>query len=167
MKVSLFILLISATWFCSCAGTNKTPASEIQGDTTSLSAAYNYAITENNDTIQSVRLIYKNKENYIHQPFSKLLKDFKYPVAFYTPGSNFYDVKQTPNITIYFRKTNLRFTPTQRPFALVISWDSPASSDTVWSMGKKTKGVWTDLENDYFGKMKIKDIIWPQWVSKN
>ena len=114
-----------------------------------------------NDTLAYVRTsIIDRKSKYIGKELNVLLNDLELPINNYTiGGSNLRGI--SPSLSLKFYPKNVLELKRQAkidPVILVIIWETPLSKDDILPILLKSKGVWTNEEQEYYGKQKVKDI---------
>ena len=115
-----------------------------------------------NDTLAYVRTsIIDRKSEYIGKELNVLLKDLELPIRSYSTGSsNLRGI--SPSSTFYFYSKNVVDVKTYNridPVILTIVWEIPLPLDIVIPMWLKNKNMWTNEEQEYYGKQKVKDIV--------
>ncbi len=115
-----------------------------------------------NDTLAYMRTsIIDRKSKYIGKELNILLNDLELPIHSYLIGlSNLRGI--SPGISLKFYPKNVVELKRQAridPVILNIVWETPLPLDIVNPMLIKSKGVWTNEEQEYYGKQIIKDIV--------
>ena len=115
-----------------------------------------------NDTLAYVRTsIINRKSEYIGKELNILLNDLELPINNYLIGSsNLRGI--SPDISFKFYPKNVVELKRQAridPFILTIVWETPLPKDVVLPMKIKNQNIWTDEEQEYYGKQKVKDIV--------
>ena len=114
-----------------------------------------------NDTLAYVRTsIINRKSKYIGKELKVLLNDLELPINNYTTaGSNLRGI--SPRLSLKFYPKNVEELKRQAridPVILVIVWETPLPLDIIDPMMFKSQGKWTNEEQEYYGKQKVKDI---------
>ena len=115
-----------------------------------------------NDTLAYVRTsIIDRKSEYIGKELNVLLNDLELPINNYLIGtSNLRGI--SPSSTFYFYPRNVvdikRYNRID-PVILTIVWETSLPLDIVLPMKIKNQNIWTDEEQEYYGKQIIKDIV--------
>ena len=115
-----------------------------------------------NDTLAYMRTsIIDRKSKYIGKELNILLNDLELPIHSYLIGlSNLRGI--SPGISLKFYPKNVVELKRQAridPVILNIVWETPLPLDIVNPMLIKSKGVWTNEEQEYYGKQIVKDIV--------
>ena len=115
-----------------------------------------------NDTLAYVRTsIIDRKSEYIGKDLKVLLNDLELPINNYTTaGSNLRGI--SPRLSLKFYPKNVEELKRQAkidPVILVIVWETPLPLDIIDPMMIKNKAIWTNEEQEYYGKQKVKDIV--------
>ncbi len=115
-----------------------------------------------NDTLAYVRTsIIDRKSEYIGKELKFLLNDLELPINNYLIGSSHLR-GISPTLSFKFYPKNVVELKRQAkidPVILVIVWETPLPKDVVLPMIIKNKGIWTNEEQEYYGKQKVKDIV--------
>ncbi|MBD0726714.1 hypothetical protein B6A10_16205 [Flavobacterium sp. L1I52] len=115
-----------------------------------------------NDTLAYVRTsIINRKSEYIGKELNVLLNDLELPIKRYLIGSS-HTRGISPDITFEFypdNVINLKEKNRIDPVILNIVWKTPLPKDIVLPMKIKNKNLWTNEEQEYYGKQIIKDIV--------
>ncbi len=115
-----------------------------------------------NDTLAYMRTsIIDRKSEYIGKELKVLLNDLELPINNYTIGSsNLRGI--SPSLSLKFYPKNVLELKRQAkidPVILVIVWEIPLPKDVVLPMALKSKWVWTNEAQEYYGKQIVKDIV--------
>jgi hypothetical protein len=115
-----------------------------------------------NDTLAYVRTsIIDRKKEYIGKELNLLLNDLELPIKRYLIGSSHLR-GISPDITFEFypnNVVNLKEKNKIDPVILNIVWETPLPKDIVLPMKIKNKNIWTNEEQEYYGKQIVKDIV--------
>ena len=114
-----------------------------------------------NDTLAYVRTsIIDRKSEYIGKELKVLLNDLELPINNYLIGlSNLRGISTDIRFKFYPKNVvELKKQAKIDPVILVIIWETPLPLDIVDPMVLKSKGVWTNEEQEYYSKQKVKDI---------
>ena len=115
-----------------------------------------------NDTLAYVRTsIIDRKSEYIGQDLIVILRDLELPIKRYLIGDS--HLKGiSPSLTLYFYPKNVVDIKRHNridPVILTVVWESALPKDIVNPMWLKNKSIWTNEEQEYYGKQKVKDIV--------
>ncbi len=146
-----------------CKSVQMTPTDSVSNNTTTVPKyqKLNTFKGTTNDTLAYVRTsIIDRKSEYIGKELKVLLSDLELPINNYTiGGSNLRGI--SPSLSLNFYPENVVELKRQAkidPVILVIVWEIPLPKDVVLPMALKSKWVWTNEEQEYYGKQKVKDI---------
>jgi hypothetical protein len=160
MKIYIPILLML---LLGCKSVKTTTTNSISEETTTVPKyqKLNTFKGTTNDTLAYVRTsIINRKSKYIGKELKVLLNDLELPINNYTiGGSNLRGI--SPSLSLEFYPNNVLELKRQAridPVILVIIWETPLSKDDILPILLKSKGVWTNDEQEYYGKQKVKDI---------
>ena len=115
-----------------------------------------------NDTLAYVRTsIIDRKSEYIGKELNILLNDLELPINNYLIGSsNLRGISPDIGLQFYPKNVvNLKIEKRIDPVILNIVWETPLPKDVVLPILLKSKGVWTNEEQEYYGKQIVKDIV--------
>ena len=115
-----------------------------------------------NDTLAYMRTsIIDRKSEYIGKELKVLLNDLELPINNYTTaGSNLRGI--SPRLSLKFYPKNVEELKRQAridPVILNIVWETPLPLDITDPMMFKNQGIWTNEEQEYYGKQIVKDIV--------
>ncbi len=146
-----------------CKSVKTTTTNSISKETTTVTKyqKLNTFKDTTNDTLAYMRTsIIDRKSKYIGKELNVLLNDLELPINNYTiGGSNLRGI--SPSLSLKFYPKNVLELKRQAkidPVILVIIWETPLSKDDILPILLKSKGVWTNEEQEYYGKQKVKDI---------
>ena len=115
-----------------------------------------------NDTLAYVRTsIIDRKSEYIGKELNILLNDLELPINNYLIGSsNLRGISPDIGLQFYPKNVvNLKIEKRIDPVILNIVWETPLPKDVVLPILLKSKGIWTNEAQEYYGKQIIKDIV--------
>ena len=116
-----------------------------------------------NDTLAYMRTsIIDRKSEYIGKELNILLNDLELPINYYLIGSsNLRGI--SPSLTLYFYPKNVVDIKRHNridPVIFTIVWETPLpNKEELFTMKFKNKNIWTNEEQEYYGKQKVKDIV--------
>ena len=147
-----------------CKSVKTTTTNSISKETTTVTKyqKLNTFKDTTNDTLAYMRTsIIDRKSKYIGKELNVLLNDLELPINNYTiGGSNLRGI--SPSLSLKFYPKNVLELKRQAkidPVILVIIWETPLSKDDILPILLKSKGVWTNEEQEYYGKQIVKDIV--------
>ena len=150
------ILLLFIGWLCSCNSKADAQTDTIKNDT----LKYQSSVA---DSFAYMKEIVANKQKYIGQPLSVLLKDLKIPVKSYYPNCNtggkisYMSISFDDDTTTMKKRFGLE---SQKWIGLYIEWNPYLSVTEDWTLlGKGAEHEWNAVEQKYYATKVVGDII--------